>query len=261
MVLWLKFNQIKFEYSQNMSVKIKTVSMQSAMSWYAQAWQIFKLQSNLFMLGVFLMFLSKLTIIILGIFGVVFDAVFTTFILAGFFHVAYRAKHQTASQRSHLFAAFKDKQIQVVLIQIGLIKLVVSLLGVPNSNNMYNSLMANGTVAPLDLAFAIGLNAAYFLFTFYAVPLAFFHHETRLKVLLLTSFKATTRNLPALIIFMFFAVFMVFLTVSLTLGLALIVVMPWLLIISFLSFNEIIGADSDLPPPVTDDGNSMMMDA
>ena len=236
-----------------MSIKIKTVPVGRVLHWYQRAWQMFKEQPGLWMFATFVMFLVMLVSALLDIVGFVARAMVMPFLLAGFYHLAFRANHQVGSKFNDMFAPFKDKQAQTVLLQIGLVGLLFNLLALPSAESFYAAFSKGEQPADVDVYTLTALNAGHFLLTFYAIPVAFFHHERNVITTIITSVKACLMNLPVLLIFAISSMFLVSFALALTMGLALTVIMPWLMIVSFLSFSDVIGGDFTLDDENKDD--------
>lgn len=233
-----------------MSVQLNTVPLDAPFKWLGQGWRLFKEQSGLWMMMFFFIFASLLFSSLLGAIGMVIYALVHPFLVAGFYHLAFKANHQIRGDINEFFVAFKDQQVVRIFIQLGLLSLVVSLLTEPLTRPIVQAISEGTQADQTSIALLVLAQGSYWLFTFFAIPIAYFHHEQRLFTVLMYSFNACMRNIVPLLLFAFVSMLLFFFSFVLTLGLALIVVLPWLMITSYLAFHDIIGADLVLDSPI-----------
>lgn len=239
-----------------MTIEIKTVSVSRLFVWYKRAWQMFKEQPGLWMFATMTMFGVSLIAMMLDVVGIVLRSMIMPFFIAGFYHLAFRANHKVGSKLEDFFAAFKDKQAQAVLLQIGLVGVAFSVMSLPSAQSFSEALAAQQQPADADVIAILTIHMIHYIFTFFAIPIAFFHHERSLAKAVLSSIMACLRNIPVLALFAISASFISAAAFMLTLGMAMAVVMPWLMIVSFLAFNDIIGGDFNVNND-DDDNNDM----
>lgn len=234
-----------------MAIQINKVATHKGIEWIRQSWQLFKQQSGLWMqtmffitgIGIFGQILGQISMLIPLLYALV-----QPFLMAGIYHMAFKAKNGVNSKFNDVFIAFKDLRSRRVLLQIALITILVSLMV---SSLVGDNLMALSEGVSPDPGMALALlvlGFVYLMLFFYAVPIAYFFHEQNLLHILKSSFSACWQNAFPLTVFGVISSGLFLLTLP-TMLLGLFIVLPWLSIGFYLSFSDLFG--HDLPP---DDG-------
>jgi uncharacterized membrane protein len=231
-----------------MTIQINKVSPQNAVQWISRAWVLFKEQPGLWMQIAFFMFAAMLSSGLLREVGVLLFALVHPFLMAGFYHMALNAKNGVNSQFADLFCGFKDQRIRKVLLQLGLVGFAISMLLSPLSPDVLKAMNTGVQPDSQEMLLFSMSNILKGMFFYFAVPIAYFYHEQDFLVIMKTSFMACLQNLSALFVFSILSLGLVLVTFP-TMGLALIIVVPWLMLAGYLSFNDI------LCPDLPDDKN------
>ena len=235
-----------------MTIQINKVAAQRGLVWISRSWQLFKEQSGLWMQAMFFIIASSLGAQMLGAISPIFVIIYAfvhPFLMSGMYHMAFKAKNGINSEFSDLFIAFKDVKIRRVMLQIASVSLLVSLLVTFVGADNLAALQDQQSLDPGSALLFVIISAIYLMFFFYAIPIAYFFHEQNLLLILKTSFKACWQNIVPLIVFALVAMTLCLLTLP-TMLLGLFIVLPWLTIAFYISFDDVLGGD--FPP---DDGD------
>lgn len=233
------------------------------MNWISRGWTLFKEQSGLWMQAFFFIVGAAFALSALGPVGIVIYSVLNPFLMAGFYHMAFRAHHGVNSKIQDMFVPFKDVRVRRIFLQLAALGLLVAALTAPLSTEVFEHIQnsATGKAADTDMGkiqLLVVVQLLYFMATFFAVPIAYFHHEQNIITVISLSFKACFNNLAAIVVFAVMALALSLMTFP-TLGLAMVIVMPWLMLSSYLAFNDLIGSDIPLDLDDKNDDDDITM--
>ncbi|MFT4929543.1 MAG: hypothetical protein ACI8WB_005677 [Phenylobacterium sp.] len=228
-----------------MTIKVNKVEAQRGVYWITKGWGLFKQQSGLWMqtmvfivgLGIGAQLLGQASVV-----TIILYAFAHPFLMAGYYHMAFQAKNGVDSKFTDVFIAFKDLRIRRVMFQLAsislLVTLTVSALGADNVEALKEGQALDAGPAFL---YAI-ISLIYLMFFFFTVPIVYFFHEQNLLRILKLSFTACWRNIAPLAVFALMALGLCLMTMP-TLLLGLFIVLPWLSIAFYLSFDDVFGDD------------------
>lgn len=197
------------------------------------------------MLSFFFIYFLSLFAASLGNVGMIAFSLLNPFLMAGFYHLAFKADNGVNSEFMELFTAFSDVRVRGVLLQIGFIGLLYtfffSQISTEAAEQFIDGKEVNGE-ALITLVFA---SILYQMFFFFAVPVAYFFHERSLLFVIKYAFLACLSNPLALTLFGLLA-FLLSMATIFTLFLAMIVVSPMLMISVYLAFNDILKPEFEI---------------
>jgi hypothetical protein len=242
-----------------MTIQINKVATNKGVQWMSEAWGLFKEQSGLWMKSIFFIIMLGIAVQFMGeasIFFVVLYSLAHPFLMAGLYHMVFKAKNGINSQFGDLFIAFKDIRARKVLLQVAIASIIMSLLASLVMSDVLTDYQA-GTPLSLDLIIpAVVVYFTYLMFFAYAVPIAYFFHEQNLLMILKTSFKACWQNIWPLMVLSICGFCLCFFAAAVTMGLGFFIVFPWLYIAFYLSFNDLLGGDLHLDEDLDINGDN-----
>lgn len=237
------------------NIQIHKVAPQRAFFWISRSWEIFKQQSGLWMLSFFFIFMLGGIASSLGPVGVIAYSLTYPFLLAGFYHMAFRADNGLESRFNDLFVAFSDARVRRVLIQLGAMGLLFISLLSPLQAQLQEALIKGEVVDGNVLLMYTGAHIIYYMFFLFAVPVAHFYHEQNFLVVVKTAFLACLNNPLPMVLFALLAMTLGMATI-ITLFLAMVVVVPMLMISVYLAFNDILRPEHTLEDKDKDDDDN-----
>jgi uncharacterized membrane protein len=227
-----------------MTIKINKVPTQNALAWISHGWVLFKAQAGLWILSIFCIFGAAIIASMAGIIGSVLFAFAQPFLVAGIYHMAFHSNNGLTSEIKDLFIAFKNVRVRRVFIQIASLELLVAIVLSPFSSEIQTAILNTEPLSTQTALLYTIFNLISFMFLLYAVPIAWFFHEQNLLSILKLSFIACFNNIGVLLVFAVLS-FGLFLLTLPTFLIGLVVVLPWLTISAYLSFNDMF--ESDMP--------------
>ena len=167
------------------------------------------------------------------------------FLTAGFYKTIVGGQQQQKIAIDWLFQPLTEPACRMILLTIGALKFLLFTPLIIFFEHQQKIMSAAvdaqsgiDVMVLLQLLVMVALFIIVFMLFAYAVAIAYFLKEHRIRLVLLTSFIACWRNIGALLIFCVISVALVVLTLP-TLCIALIVIAPILNIAFFISFNDV----------------------
>lgn len=240
---------------------IRRVGVGHGVRWIADGWALFMRRPGLWLVTAFLQTLLILLVLLVPLLGQVGAHLLMPVLSAGLMVVAHRVQYNEPVAVADAFTGFREHAPAVVNVGVWYMLgwMLIVALGLLLGGGAALSGMAVGmetqyewlgvviSVFGIILAVTISLLLVLPLVmsVWLAPPLAVFHDISAMAAMR-HSFAASWRSLPAFIVAFFLVALMLFLT-ALTMGLALLVVIPIMAGATFAAYNDLF----ELPQPVT----------
>lgn len=244
---------------------IRHVPVGHGVRWISEGWSLFMRRPGLWLVTAFLQTLLIMLVLLVPVLGQVGAHLLMPVLSAGLMVVAYRVQHHEPVAVSDAFTGFREHAPAVVNVGVWYMLgwMLIVALGLLLGGGAALSGMAVGlethyewlgviiSVFGIILAVTISLMLVLPLVmsVWLAPPLAVFHDIPAMAAMK-HSLIASWRSLPAFIVAFFLVALMLFLT-ALTLGLALLVVIPVMAGATFAAYQDLY----ELPQFVTADQN------
>lgn len=228
-------------HQRDLQGNARTVAASQGVQWVSSSWSIFK-RAPWAIIGCWILW----ALISMGLSGVlpILSTLFTPVLLAGFAYSIDRLEQNGALDVADLFEGFKTRFSALLLLgglmllaMAGIVLIIAMMFAVLMSAMNSGHMTLIMALALICLLIGLGL-LLFILFAMYWAPCLVFFQQQPPTVAIRNSIQGMTKNIPACIIYSL-VLFLLNLVVLLTIGLAIFVVAPVIMISALTSYKDV----------------------